>query len=86
MDQMGMYEAKAIMDYAYYAHKDEWEQARLVAWMVAQVNSKNKLKLSDILAFYWEKESDAETTTAISNRDIDRLRKQAQQYINNNLI
>lgn len=83
---MEMYEVKAIMDYAYYAHKDEWEQSRLVAWMVAQVNSKKKIKLEDIIAFYWEKEKDADTTTSISNADVDRLRKQAQQYINNNLI
>lgn len=81
-----MYEVKAIMDYAYYAHKDEWEQARLVAWMVAQVNSKKKIKLGDIIGFYWEKEKDADTTTSISNADVDRLRKQAQKYINNNLI
>lgn len=74
------------MDNSYYAHKDEWEQARLVTWMVAQVNSKKKVKLSDIIAFYWEKEQDAESVTSISNSDIERLRAQAQKYINNNLI
>lgn len=83
---MEMYEVKAVMEYAYYAHKDDWEQARLEAWMTAQVNSKKKIQLQDIITFYWEKEQDAETTTSISNQDIDRLRKQAQQYINKNII
>jgi hypothetical protein len=35
LDKMEMYEIKAVMDYEYYAHKDGWEQARLVAYLIA---------------------------------------------------
>ena len=42
------------MKYNYYAHKDSWEQTRLLAYITAQVNSTKKIKLSDILDFYWE--------------------------------
>lgn len=74
-----MYEVKAIMDYDYYSYKDSWEQARLIAYMVAQTNSTKKLKLTDILKFHWEKEN---TDTAISNEDVARLREKAKQYEN----
>lgn len=76
-----MYEIKAVMDYEYLAHKDSWEQARLIAYMVAQCNSTKQLQLSDITKFYWESE-EAVSSTGISNEDIARLREQAKQYIN----
>ncbi len=82
---MEMYEVKAVMEYEYYAHKDDWEQARLIAYMTAQVNSTKQLKITDILKFYWEKENEA-ADTSISNADVERLRKKAQQYINENGI
>lgn len=76
-----MYEVKAVMEYEYYSHKDDWEQARLIAYMTAQVNSTKQLKVTDILKFYWEKENVA-ANTSISNADVDRLREQAKQYEN----
>lgn len=65
------------MEYEYYAHKDGWEQARLVAYMIAQTNSTKQLKLTDILKFHWEKD---EAITSISNEDVARLRDKAKQY------
>lgn len=77
-----MYEIKAVMDYEYYAHKDGWEQARLVAYLIAQANSKKQLKQSDIMQFYWEKETPK--ASSISNEEKERLRTKAQQYIKQN--
>lgn len=79
-----MYEVKALMDYGYYAYKDQWESARLISWIVAQVNSKNKIKPTDIMAFYWEDATQEVASTAISDADIERLREQANQFITNN--
>ena len=76
-----MYEIKAVMEYEYLAHKDSWEQSRLITYMVAQCNSTKQLNLTDILKFYWESE-EAVSSTGISNEDIARLREQAKQYIN----
>ena len=64
------------MEYAYYAYKDGWEQARLISYLIAQTNSTNKLKLTDILKFNWEDEVD----TSISNEDVERLKQKAQLY------
>ena len=79
MDKMELYEAKAVMDYDYYSYKDSWEQARLISYMIAQTNSTKKLKLSDILEFYWDQETD-KADTSLSNDDVERLRQKAQQY------
>ena len=76
-----MYELRAVMDFEYYANKDSWEQARLIAYLIAQVNSKKTLKQSDILQFYWEEETNKPST---SKADYERLRNKAQQYIKQN--
>lgn len=77
---MQMYEVRAIMKYEYYSHKDDWEQSRLIAYMIAQSNSKQHLSLSDIINFSWEKEDDDIEDSKISDEDMERLREQAKQY------
>lgn len=68
------------MNYDYLAYKDNWEQARLIAYMVAQTNSTKKLKVTDILEFSWDKK---EEDTSISNDDVKRLQERARQYEQN---
>lgn len=63
------------MKYAHYAFKDNWEQARLISYLIAQVNSKKKLKFSDIMEFHWDKETEIE---GVSNEEITQLREQAK--------
>lgn len=74
-----MYEIRAVMNYEYLAHKDSWEQARLVAYLVAQSNSSKHIKPTDIANFYWEKEAGSDNT-AISDKDVSRLKERAKQY------
>lgn len=47
--------------------------------MVAQVNSRKKLKPSDVMSFKWDETT---TSTAISNEDITRLKEKANNTIN----
>lgn len=75
-----MYEVRAVMNYQHLAHRDSWEQARLIAFIVAQCNSTKKLKPSDIMQFYWEGKDVAEDTTYISTEDVQRLKEKAKQY------
>lgn len=81
LDEMEMYEVRALLDYEYYSHKDDWEQARLIAYLIAQVNSRKTLRLKDITEFYWEKERGEEGDTSISREDIERLKNKAQAYL-----
>ena len=90
LDQMEFYEIRAIMKYEYLAHSESWEQARLVAYMIAKVNSSKKnLKMTDILKFPWENSDGSVKNTgdtSVSNNELERLRKRAEQYINTNTI
>lgn len=73
------------MKYSYYANKDTWEANRLTAYMTAQVNSKRRLKVADIVTFPWENKEE-ESDTRISKEDIERLEKQAEIYLKHNNI
>lgn len=85
LDEMQWYEISAALKYQYYAVKDGWEQARLIGFLIAQSNSTKKLKMEDILEFPWEKNSNEsiEDKTIITKEDIERLRKEAEKYLNN---
>lgn len=80
LDEMEVYEINAALKFSHLSYKDNWEQARLIAYMVAQVNSKKKLKFTDIVEFPWEAENE-EINTEITKEDIDRLNKMAQEYL-----
>ena len=83
---MQMYEVGALLKNIYKASKNEWEQARLITYVIAQVNSKKKLKLTDITQFAWEKESASQLPKTITDEDIKRLKDKAKSIINNNNI
>lgn len=80
---MKWYEINALLKYAHYGYKDGWEQARLIAYMIAQTNSKKKLSFEDIVKFNWDNDSETEQTTVITKNDIERLNKKAAAYLNN---
>ena len=76
---MEWYEVDAALKYQYYSYKEEWEQARMISYIVAQVNSKKRLKLEDILKFPWDGKG-GEFEHQISKADIERLHKMAKNY------
>ena len=86
LNEIQPYEINSLMKYGYYRSKENWEQARLISYLIAQCNSKKTLKLQDIIKFQWEKENETQT---ITNEQIETLTKQAElmeQYFNNNEI
>ena len=80
LDEIETYELNAAMKYSYYAVKDDWEQARLIAYMIAQTNSRKTLKMQDIMTFHWEEEEE-EHNTKITKEEIEALKRQAEQYL-----
>ena len=89
LDKMEMYEVRNAFKYQYYSHKNEWEQARLISYITAQVNSTKKLSITDIVTFPWEKDSDnlsIEEKNEITDADIKRLKEKAQQFLNHNKL
>lgn len=82
LNHMQLYEARALLKYSDYSSRDSWEQSRLVAYLIAQVNSTKKLRPTDILKFKW----DDEEHIGISNDEIERLRNKAKTYEQNKNI
>lgn len=73
MDEIQEYEIATIFDYIQYADRNIWESARLQMYILAQVNSKKKLKPGDILHLAWdddhkEKPLSHEELTALDNK------------------
>lgn len=79
-----MYEITPYIRNIHLRSKESWEQARLGAYITAQVNSTKKLKVTDIMEFPWEKSNSMNKTgiTDISNEDVERLRNKAKKYLN----
>lgn len=75
-----MYELEVLISNIHKKSKENWEQSRMIAYVIAQCNSRKKLKPSDIIKFDWDEES---SDTSISNDDIKRLKEKAKQYIHN---
>ena len=78
LDEMQWYEINAALEYQYYSFKESWEQNRFLAYIIAQVNSKKRLKLEDIVKFPWDNE---EANNEIPIEDIKRLQEKAKSYI-----
>lgn len=69
------------MQYSFYRHKDNWEQARLISYLIAQTHSSKKLKLEDIIKFSWEQEDKKPKMAAetLTQEDIDFLESNAEE-------
>ena len=81
LDSMAMYEIEPLVSSLLLRHKESWEQTRILAYILAQVNSTKKLKPTDILSFTWDKEDKQDKNTSITNKDIERLKNKANQII-----
>lgn len=81
---MQMYEIQPLISHLHYKTRDSWEQARLISYVIAQVNTSKKLNYKDIITFDWDKKDEVDNETTISNEDIERLKLKAQMYLKNN--
>lgn len=83
LDQIQLYEISALMKYSHYKSKDNWEQARLISFLIAQANSTKRLKIEDIIKFPWEADKEKDgmskyTSEAMTQDDISYLEEQAE--------
>lgn len=80
---MEQYEIEPLIDKLYTKHKEEWEQTRMIAYITAQVNSKKKLKIQDIIKFPWDGVDVFKGVKEISNEDVERLKNKTKLFIEN---
>ena len=76
-----MYELEVILDNLHLKHKQNWEQTRLIAYIIAQSNSTKKINITDVVKFSWDNEKN-ETIDIMTDEDKDRLRKKSDEIIN----
>lgn len=82
LDEMEWYEVNAAMKYQHLCYKDGWEQTRFNAYVIAQVNSKNKLDMMKFMPFPWDDEQ-AEEVKPLTKEDISKMKARAEQYLRN---
>lgn len=80
---MQFYELDSILDSYYMRNKDSWEQARLIAYMTARVNSKGDLSPTDIIKFHWENDEKPVELSETDMRDIELEMKKLENILNN---
>lgn len=76
MDQLQDWEVYDFYNMLQYADANSWEQTRWLMYVIAQVNSRKQLKVTDILNFSWDDSKQKNTT--ITDNDIKRLKEQAE--------
>lgn len=86
LDKMQTYEISSLMEFGYYREKDKWEQARLIAYVTAQVNSKKPLKPTDVIKFEWDGKQIKEDSKPITKEYIEIMQQKAQAMIDNKMI
>lgn len=77
MDKMEEWEVYNFYDSLQYANRAEWEQTRLLMYVTAQVNSRKKLDIQDIIALPWDDNYD-ESNKEMTNEQRDALRQKAK--------
>lgn len=79
MSDLQDFEVELLYENLKYADRPSWEQTRLLAFILAQVNSKKSLEMTDIMSFPWE-ENYEEKNIEMSNEDRDKLRAKAAMF------
>ena len=75
MDQLQDWEVYDLYNMLQYADTNSWEQTRWLMYVIAQVNSRKQLKVTDILNFSWDQ---TQKNITITDDDIKRLKAKAE--------
>ena len=84
---MEFYEISALMQHSHHKHKEAWERARMLAYVMAQSRSSKRLKLTDICQFTWDEESTTGLPgNGMTQQEFDKTFEQMEQMIAQGLI
>lgn len=77
---MEEWEVIDMLDNLRYLERNEWERSRYEIYSNIQINSKKKLKPTDIMKFEWDDEKETETVEnkTITKEDIKRLNEKTK--------
>ncbi len=86
LDKMAFYEVDAILEKLYYRHRESWDQTRFISYVMAQSHSTKRIKPADLVKFPWDKDQDEPANSSINQEDIERLKKESEEYIKSKTI
>jgi len=72
---MKTYEATEILGSIQYRDRDNKDMARMIAQVIAQVNSKKTIKSTDIVKFPWD---DDKPVAVVTDEEREELAKRAE--------
>ena len=84
-DECTTWELNDILENLPYLDRSSWEQSRLQAYVIAQVNTKKKLTQQDVIKFKWEDMKNFmkdEHIKEISTSEIIRLQELSKNFEN----
>lgn len=85
LDDIEMYEIQSLLKYQYLKDKENWEQARMVAYVTAKANGVKNIKINDIIKFTWEQKA-KEKPKFLTDEELERFRNKAKWMIENNVF
>ena len=85
LDKIQTYEINALVEYGFLKDRENWEQARLMAYVTAQCQSTKKIKITDIVQFPWEQKQTKEQTE-IDKKKLEQVKAMAKEIIKNGII
>lgn len=59
-----------------YRDREGWEQARMIAYLIAQVNSRKELSPREVMPLPWDEKVEVQE---ITDEDLERLAKKAEE-------
>ena len=77
LDEAQEYEVYLLYDSLQYANRAEWEQTRLIMYVIAQTQSRKKIDMTDIMSLPWD-ELFEEHNTEMTNEQRDMLKERAK--------
>ena len=84
LDSMQFYEIEALIENMWMKSKESWEQARLQAYLTAQVNSTKKIDMTEFMTFPWENvETDKIEDTKEEREALMKEMKEWENIMNN---
>lgn len=84
LDRIQTYEIEALIENMWMKSKESWEQARLQAYLTAQVNSTKKIDMTEFMTFPWEKvETDKIEDTKEEREALMKEMKEWENIMNN---
>lgn len=84
LDRIQTYEIEALLENMWMKSKESWEQARLQAYLTAQVNSTKKIDMTEFMTFPWEKiETDKIEDTKEEREALMKEMKEWENIMNN---